>query len=93
MLAIICFLSGIVLSFRFRVSILIPLTLMSGGVAFVLGMAGGKFASALLNAAFAAVSLQVGYLLGSVFVAGVISMRRSKHRVRSRKPVPARSGV
>ena len=93
MLAIICFLSGIVLSFRFRVSILVPLTLLSGGVALVLGMVGGKFASALLDAVFAAASLQVGYLLGTVFVAGVISMRGSKHRVRSRKPIAARSGV
>ena len=93
MLAITCFLSGIVLSFRFRVSILIPLTLLAAGVAFAVGMIGGKFANALLDAAFSMVALQAGYLLGTLFLAGVISMRRSKHSVRSRRPVTVRTSA
>ena len=93
MLAIICFLSGIVLSFRFEVSILIPLTLLSGGVAFASGIVGSSFASALLDTVFSVVALQGGYLLGTVSLVGVIAMRRSKHWVRIRKPITARTGV
>ena len=63
--SIICLFAGLVLGQRLKVLVLVPATALIVALAIVGGLAGGStFRSVLLAAVAAAVSLQVGYLLG-----------------------------
>ncbi len=91
MLTNFCFLCGLVLSFRFRISILIPATLIAWALALIVGLlmqhSGGMIA---LDIVVAAAALQLGYLAGTVSMAGVVALRRSRQRNWLKKPVAAR---
>ena len=64
-ISIICLLAGLVLGQRFKVLVLVPATALMLALTVVAGLAGGYSIPLLVFAAVAAaVSLQIGYLLG-----------------------------
>ncbi|MGY3079890.1 hypothetical protein ACVWZZ_006298 [Bradyrhizobium sp. LM6.10] len=78
-LLIFSFLTGAVLGQRFRVLVLLPLTLVMGLAAIPVGlMADVSFLEGLKNLVLAAVALQAGYLFGSAARFGLAAARAGR---------------
>ncbi len=92
MLANFCFLCGVVLSFRFKTAILIPATLLVWVLALVGGLLARSSGGAIaLDFAITTVALQLGYLIGTVSIAGLVALRRSRQRAfAAKRPIVAR---
>ena len=88
--SIICLLAGLVLGQRLKVLVLVPATALIAALAIISGLVGGStFRSVLLVAVGAAVSLQVGYLLGlgiNQVLIGVRAIRTNANSVADRDP-------
>ena len=88
--SIICLLAGLVLGQRLKVLVLVPATALIAALAIIGGLVGGStFRSVLLVAVGAAVSLQVGYLLGlgiNQVLIGVRAIRTNANSVADRDP-------
>jgi hypothetical protein len=83
-LAILTFLCGAVLAFRFRVLVLYPIIAIGATFGLVLGMAAGSSLwTVALGIVTAAMALQVGYMFGTVgrmsLLAVHVSARRNRH--------------
>ncbi|MGY4472371.1 hypothetical protein ACVWWK_008080 [Bradyrhizobium sp. LB9.1b] len=78
-LLIFSFLTGAVLGQRFRVLVLLPLTLVMGLAAIPVGlMADVSFLEGLKNLMLAAVAVQAGYLFGSAARFGLAAARAGR---------------
>jgi hypothetical protein len=78
-LLIFSFLTGAVLGQRFRVLVLLPLTLVMGLAAIPVGlMADVSLLEGLKNLVLAAVALQAGYLFGSAAGFGLAAARAGR---------------
>jgi hypothetical protein len=78
-LLIFSFLTGAVLGQRFRVLVLLPLTLVMGLAAIPVGlMADVSLLEGLKNLVLAAVALQAGYLFGSAARFGLAAARAGR---------------
>jgi hypothetical protein len=78
-LIIICTLSGVVLGLRFKVFVLAPAMLLATAVTIASGIMRGHAPSFVALATLGTlVSLQIGYLVGSV-LQGCLPMRTTSH--------------
>jgi uncharacterized membrane protein YqgA involved in biofilm formation len=78
-LLIFSFLTGAVLGQRFRVLVLLPLTLVMGLAAIPVGlMADVSLLEGLKNLVLAAIALQAGYLFGSAARFGLAAARAGR---------------
>lgn len=89
MLIIFCFLCGIVLSFRFKFAILFPGTLLAWIFSIAGGLLAGTSSSLIaIDMIASATGLQIGYLAGTLLMAGVMTARQGLRSGWSKKAVP-----
>jgi len=87
--AILAFLSGAVLAFRFRVFVLYPIIAVGALLGFVTGLAAGNsFWAVTLGVVTGAMALQAGYVFGTVgrmsLLAAHVAARRNRRALRAR---------
>lgn len=79
--AILAFLCGAVLAFRFRVLVLYPVIAIGATFALVLGMAAGdSLWTVTLGIVTAAMAVQVGYMFGTAGRMSLVAVRLSTRR-------------
>ncbi|MGZ3408831.1 MAG: hypothetical protein ACXWJW_03980 [Xanthobacteraceae bacterium] len=79
--ALFAFLGGAVLAFRFKVTVLYPITGLGAVAAIALGLtAGAGIGAILLGIVACGVALQIGYLFGGLVRGTMIAARLARRR-------------